>query len=101
MFAAAVAVLGDSVRHTPGRPQALSEVPGCPMCSVPVPPAVHAEWKQSLHVRWDMHASNHGMSMPSDSSSFTGLHSQIYSRVKGDSIDCMSHPGGFGCPGPH
>ncbi|EKX42505.1 hypothetical protein GUITHDRAFT_153545 [Guillardia theta CCMP2712] len=95
----AVQPMTDSVRNTPGRPTGSTQALAaevyklhCPMCGESARPKV----------RWDMHSSNHGLTMVADASGYAGQHSSVFARVRGGTeTDCMSHPGGFGCPGPH
>eukprot|EP00293_Proteomonas_sulcata_P008285 CAMPEP_0184309312 /NCGR_PEP_ID=MMETSP1049-20130417/17515_1 /TAXON_ID=77928 /ORGANISM="Proteomonas sulcata, Strain CCMP704" /LENGTH=100 /DNA_ID=CAMNT_0026622179 /DNA_START=476 /DNA_END=779 /DNA_ORIENTATION=+ len=67
--------------------------PGCPMCAD----------KKKQTVRWDMHGKDHGMVMTPDArgyaSGFQPYHfAGHYAR---GAVDCMSHEGAAGCPGPH
>lgn len=94
---ALLVVAGDSVRSTPGRPEELAARPGvldCPMC---------ANHHKTVHVRWDMHAPDHGISQRADARGYIGKGSNIFARAKGKGgpVDCLANPGGVGCAGPH
>eukprot|EP00287_Rhodomonas_sp_CCMP768_P012896 CAMPEP_0196730766 /NCGR_PEP_ID=MMETSP1091-20130531/10732_1 /TAXON_ID=302021 /ORGANISM="Rhodomonas sp., Strain CCMP768" /LENGTH=97 /DNA_ID=CAMNT_0042073831 /DNA_START=9 /DNA_END=302 /DNA_ORIENTATION=- len=97
MFALLLTVkpASDSIRHTPGRPMELvmyHETLHCPMCT-----------DQKVHVRWDMHDPNHGETMRANASGYkSGFGRYHFSGTAvGGPVDCMSNPGGHGCPGPH
>ena len=63
----------------------------CPMCSTKK--AVKRD------IRWDMHGSDHGIAQRADARGYVG---NIYNRAHGGGpVDCLSHPGGMGCAGPH
>lgn len=94
-------VAGDSVRSTPGRPEQLA-LAGlkdagalkCPMCS--------NAGKAKPKVRWDMHAPDHGTVMQADARGYMGTKGNVFARNHGGGpVDCMSHPHGAGCAGPH